>query len=363
VGGSPTVSREGADLGLTFSGPNKDSAGAVERVSLLIQPQNWHIKQMTLDFSDASFEVTEDDYSVLPINEVPADLLAHLESEGPPIPGQPATSGSDTATASIHLPLMNLDKAQLDVFTTLHRLKADLGDPVTVTRSKQAVRVGLWQLPSDRQNELRTALSDKAGVQLELANPHALFKKESAVPENISQQESDTPLRIQAESGEDLRLVKYFGGLQKQQDFTNEALGTSTSILAHLYALKNLQMQFPAEKRPSLAPEEQQQLYSLVRDHVTTVSANLEALTRQLAPLDTNFSIPACVPMASSITPTWQSGSLASLATARAVDHLLRALLTTSQTPSAPDSALPQINQNLCSLRTQLSSLDRQIIN
>lgn len=358
AGGSPTVSSQGSDVDLTFTGSTDGTAGSVERVSLTIQPGTWQVKQMTLDFTDASFEVTEEDYSVMSTSAVPADLLAHLEPEL--IPAHVDRRVSGIAARSIHLPLVDLDKTTLDVWATLHNLKADLGEPVTVTRASQAIRVGLWQLSVDRQNELRAALTGKPGVQVELAAPRASFKSATVASAiDSSPAANDVPLHIEIESDdEDQRLLKYFGSIEREQDFTNEALGTSTAILSHLYALKNLQEQFPVERSQLLAPEEQTQLNSLVQDHVTAIAASMDALGRQLSPLDTNFNVPLCASSRTSVAANWQSGSMEALQTARVIDHLLKALLTTSQAPAVPNSALPQISQNLCQLRSELASLD-----
>jgi hypothetical protein len=361
AGGNPTVSRQGSDLDLSFAGSSEGVEGSVERVSVLVQPETWQVKQMTLDFPDASFQVTEDDYSVIRTSAVPADLLARLEPEVPPaMITQPVSS---IAASAIHLPMVNLDRAELDVFATLHGLKADLGEPVTVTRSNQAVQVGVWQLPAERQNELREALVDQPGVQVQFAVPRVPLKRATVARTMPPPTPGEAALPIDVESGgDDQRLLKFFGGPEREQDFTNNALGTSTAILSHLYALRNLQGQFPAERDRSLAPEEQAQLRALVQDHATAISANVDALGRLLAPLDADFSVSPCpAPDAPEVT-NWQSGSLKSLETARVIDHLLRALLTTSQMPAVPDSALPQINQNLCSLRAQLSGLGGQIV-
>jgi hypothetical protein len=255
--------------------------------------------------------------------------------------------------------MMNLDKVELNVFATLHSLKADLGEPVSVTRSGQAVHVGVWQLPPERQNELRAALADRPGMQVELIAPRVPIKNSvvarTTIPEPVS---NGAPIHIDVESGgDDQRLLKFFGNAERQQDYTNEALATSTAILSHLYALRNLQGQFPVDRSLSLPPEEQTQLRSLVQDHATAISTNLDALVRQLTPLETNFSVPPCISSGEPAPVNWQGGSLESLETARAVDHLLRALLTSSQTPAVPDSALPQIDQNLCKLRAELKNL------
>ncbi len=235
----------------------------------------------------------------------------------------------------------------MDVFAKLHRLKADLGEPVTVTRSDQAVQVGVWQLPPERQGELHAALADEPGVQVLITAPPVPRGKNMAA-QTTAPPARGAPLHIDVKSGDDdQRLLKFFGTEEREQDFTNEALATSTTVLSHLYALRNLQAQFPVDRSMSLAPENRARLHALVQDHATAIAAGLDALTRQLAPVDANFNVTPCVSSVSPTAVTWQSGSQEALETARVVDHLLRALLTTSQTPAVPDSALPQIDQNL----------------
>jgi anti-sigma factor RsiW len=361
AGGTPTVSQQGSDMDVSFAGTGNGAQGTVERVSLLVQPATWQVKQMTLEFPDESFEVTEDDYSVMPTSDVPADMLAHLEPAAlPPVLAPtvvPPVSGA--AASAIHLPMVNLDKAELNVFATLHSLKADLGEPVSVTRSGQAVQVGVWQLPPERQSELRAALADQPGVQVELSAPRVPLKSsvmtQAAVPTSVS---TGAPIHIDVESGgDDQRLLKFFGSSAREQDYTNEALATSTAILSHLYALRNLQGRFPLDKDLSLTPDDRAQLYTLVQDHATAISTSLDALVRQLTPLDANFSVIPCTSSVAPLSVNWQGGSMEALETARAVDHLLRALLTTSQAPAVPDSALPEIDQNLCRLRAELNNL------
>lgn len=360
AGGAPTVSQQGSDMDLSFDGSGDGTAGSVERVSLVVQPDTWQVKQMTLDFADVSFEVTEDDYSVMPTSAVPTELLAHLEPEAlPSMPLEPvAHAVTNPAVGSIRVPAVNLDKAELDVFATLHGLKADLGEPVTVSRSSQAVHVGVWELPPERQSELRAALSEEPGVQVELSPPRVPLRTAPVAQSTAPPASYDSPLPIVVESGDDdQRLLKFFGTPETEQNFTNEALATSTVVLSHLYALKNLQEQFPPEKSQSLTSDEQMQLRSLVQDHLAAISANIDALGSQFQPLDVSFHVTPCT--SSTIPPTtnWQAGSLQALDDAKEIDHLLRALLTTSQSPAVPDSALPAIDRRLCRLRTELKNL------
>lgn len=362
AGGPPVISREGPDMDLSFAREKNGELEGVERVTLLVQPETWQVKRMTLDLAEESFEVTEDDYSVISMSDLPANLLALLEPVAPSTvnPQRAVSIRSGVASNAIHLPVTNLDKAQLDVFLKLHNLKADLGEPVTVTRTSQAVEVGIWQLPADRQDELRDALAGEAGVQLELTAPRSLPKQERAAPPLDSLTAvADIPLPSQIESGgDDRHLLTYFGTSEREQNFTNEALGTHTAILSHLYALRNLGVQFPEDKSGVLALEEEKQLRLLVQDHVTAIASSLDALSRQLSPLEASFGVPPCAPSETAVPKNWQSGSVETLKTARVVDHLLRAVFTTSQTPATPSSALPQIEQNLCRLQSDMKSLD-----
>jgi hypothetical protein len=357
AGGTPIVSQQGSDMDVSFAGSSGGVEGSIERVSLIVQPQTWQVKQMTLQFPDASFEITEDDFSVVPTSTVPTELLAYLEPESVPLVAITPAIHSFAGAGPIHLPMVNLDKAALDVFATLHHLHADLGEPVTVIRSDRDVQVGVWQLSADRQNELRAVFAGTPGVQVELTPPHMPSKTaavaKAAAPPPLS---PDSLLHIEVDSTDDDRLFKYFGSADKEQEFTSQALATSTAILSHLYALRNLQSQFPADKEEVLAPEERTQLNALVQDHATAISANLDTLRTQLAPLDANFNVVPSTSSVNAVLANWQSGSLEALETARVIDHVLRALLTTSQTSAAPDVALPQIDQNLSRLRAELKN-------
>lgn len=358
AGGSPTVSQQGSDVDLSFAGASDGSEGTIERVSLLIQPETWQVKQMTLDFPDVSFEVTEDDFSVVPTSAVPSVLLAYLEPEvAPPALAPSATHAIPRlAVSAIHLPSVNLDKAELDVLATLHRMHADLGDPVTVTRSSREVQVGLWELPSERQDELRAALGDQPGIKVELTAPPPDTKR-GAIARAAMPPPSGTPLPIVVDSNaDDQRMLKFFGSVDKEQAFTNQVLATSTGILSHLYALRNLQEQFPPNREQTLGPEEQAQLAALLQDHATAISTSLDALRTQFAPLDANFHVVPGPPSTGPVATNWQGESLEALETAKVVDHLVRALLTTNQAPAAPDAALPLIDQNLSRLNVELKN-------
>jgi len=351
----PNVTRSGEDLDLTYVPAGTHSDG-IERVSFRVQPDNWTVKQMTIGLPDASFEVTEDDFDIVPVSSVPPMLLAELEL--PPFPTSAPQSVihplPHAEYDSTRVGTVDLNSAEIDVFATLHRLKVDLGDPVTVTRTQNSVQVGVWQLPEDRQNELRAALSGKPGIQVLTSSPRSVIAKATV---SLPSSETSGPIHIAVDSAGDERLLKFFGSSEREQEFTAQALATSTTMLSHLYALRNLEAQFSPEREQSLSQEDRDRLAVLVRDHAAAISSSLDALRTQLEPLDTNFDVLRIAPAVGSSTGDWQRGCLESLETGRAIDHLLRSLLTTNQQPTPLDSALPDIERNISRLMTQTKEL------
>jgi len=355
IGGEPTVSRQGSDLDLTYAATPAASPDSIRQVSFLIQPDTWTVKQMTLALPGTSFEVTEDNFDIVPSSSVPPLLLAELElAPFPAVASEPAIHPLPRMGHNIVAPPMDLDSVELDVFSTLHQLKVDLGEPVTVTRTQGNVQVGVWQLPEERQSELRAALSDKPGVQIEDTAPRTVNVKGPAAPQPP---QLSGPIHVAVDAGDDDRLFKFFGTPEREQDFTSHALATSTSMLSHLYALRNLQAQFPHAKEQALSLEDRTRLARLVQDHAMAIADSLEALRTQLAPLDADFRVPQSASSTISSTIDWQQESLDGLETGRAIDHLLRALLTSSQAPVAPDSALPEIDQHILWLGVKMKGL------
>ncbi len=360
LGSSPMVSWQGDDLSLTIIAADSTTTNSIERASWIIQPRTWQLEEMTLDFSDASFEVTESGLSRLPVSIVPVNLLVHL---GLPIPqtlprtiaSHPAKPVLHSALSPIHLQGWNPDTAELDVLTTLHRLHADLGEPVTVSRSNNSILVDVWELPEPRQREISVAMQDQPGVRVETQAPMDLM-----IPTGKYAQHLINPtLRIAADStGGDQRLIKFLGGNEKEEAYAREALATSTAILSHLYTIHNLAQRFPAEREDRLSPTARAQLMILVDDHAAEATKEFAALKTQLEPLDTAFNIdPTELP--AGLTPSdWQSESVDALNAAKTVDHWLRCLLATGETPVSADQALPQIQQILPRLTARLVGLN-----
>jgi hypothetical protein len=361
VGGEPSISKDGNRVEIAFHGGPTHNGSDMTSLSLRVVPSTWHVESMKLQFADDSFEISEEDLSTVRNSEVPPVLLAELEPPTLPFvtPSIRERAVSDTSAAIIPVPAINLDQVQLQVLMTLHRLGADLGEPVTVTHSGHRVEVGVWQLPIERQSEIRSALQGDSLVSVNSAPPKVQPVRASA---STSLDSPSVPARISVPSDdEDQRLFKFFGSAEKEQAFTKDALNRSTGILAHLYALRSLQAQFPPERELELAPSAQAQLDSMVQDHAKSAIASLVALEQQMASLNRAFDVAMTGTGAGDEGDMkWQDASLDALSTARAADHLLREVLTTNDTSLAPDTALPELQEKLTRLSTEMKALQKK---
>lgn len=358
-GGTPTLTKEGSDFGLNFVGSPNSKTG-LSAVTARIEPSTWHVKDMTIQFPDSSVEITESEEAAVPISEVPLVLLAELEPNSLPLPSK-AQPVSDIGSPMIRSSSINMDQVQLDVLAVLHRLHADLGEPISIAHSNKTVTVGVWHLPGERQLEIRAALKNEPGVMVQTTEPIGQMRAATssvgaAVPglQNKAIVAADTA---------DEALTKYFGEAKNEQAFTREAMEKSSTALAHLYALRNLQAQFPPERERTLSPIDQARLESIVQDHVTVTIEALSQLKIQLAPLDEAFHVgELSQAQQSTYEITWQDASLDALGTARTVDRLIRDIFTTSESPYHAAEALPQLQQELARLLNEMGTVQKKMI-
>lgn len=356
AGGNPVVVENSEKVELRFL-PATDTTNDPVKLSLEVHTGSWQIERLVLQFGDdADFDISEDKYSIMPMNAVPKDVLAHLMPLEKP-------ASATTMIAERSLPVaaeINLNKTALDVMSALHDLRADLGEPINVSRTSRSIAVELWQLAPDRRAEIERALTGKPNVEIVLSprnNPETTQTESGHASLNPTVELTQPS---QEEKINDRRFLEYFGSLERERDFANESLTTASTILSHLYALRTLQQQFPKTQEPVLSPEEKQRLHQLVHDHVTSSIENMGALERQLAPLATHFVVTVPPTAVTYAAGDWRTDSLEALRFGREADTRLRQLMTSTASPISPEDALPQILASLAQLRTQLTYVDAE---
>jgi hypothetical protein len=350
TGGTPTLVRRGEDFGITFAG----NSTTIERVNFVVRSKDWLVKQLTLDFADVSFEISEEDTTVLPLRAAPRPLFAGLALR--PSEGIDLSPRARLSQVPPPLPMADLNGAVLDVYLTLHRLQADLGEPVTVVRGAQGVEVGVWQLPVARRLQIARELRTIKGVNVQDDAPAASVRSKRRVTlVKVASASSGFPAAASADPDPGWR--EFFSQQGDEEKYTRRALSLSTAILAHLYALHNLQEQFPSEREMRLTHEQQGKLGSLLSDHISAAGGGLGELKAHIDPLAAVFHSPDLASPECSPGDQWQIPAIEALDTAKVLDHLLHRLLATGESPLAPGTGLPQIQQQLSQLSFEIECL------
>jgi hypothetical protein len=300
-----------------------------------VKAESWHLHEMTLAFSDATYRITEVESSVLAREDVPSDVLARLESPhhgSIPLAESPAVAGPA-------VPPVDWNDLEMSVRSDLHRIGADLGEAIEIVpQPPDRLRVEVSQVsPAIREN-LIALLQNKPGVELEFkplgsgAGPRVM---------RVIPQSGGSGVAVSS------RLAEFFGSTEAQENYSQSVLETSNTALAHLYALRELAGRWTVDQEKSLSAGAIATLHAMVQDHARAIREASSGLQKQLTPLLEHFGPPLPEAAPTQSRTSWREASQTALEAARRLDQTLRSLLTNSDSPLSIDQALPRIRQGL----------------
>jgi hypothetical protein len=340
AGSEPTTSRAGGSIEVQVASNGLGKAHGLEGFSFRVETRDWHVDEMKLSFVDASFQIVEENSSILDRREVPSDVLAELEQAAP----KPADADEPHALTALHKtsPAINLDDLEVSVRYRLHQSGTDLGGSIEIAqRPPDQLVVKAWGLSSQAQDRVTSLLANQPGIQFEVqpsvpgrASP---IKTITAVPQSTGQQSDD-------------RLEKFFGGMDTEENYTRGVLRSDNVALEHLYALQELAVRWPPGQDSNLSATAKGQLEAIIRDHARATQVAVSELNSQIDFLLKGFGQETISEIPPGGGTNWQAVSGSTLEKARTVDHIVRSLLTTSDKPITLEEALPQIRQSVLEL-------------
>lgn len=347
-GGSARHTRDG--IILDFGNADDSTRPAIE---LHVRPNAWTVHEMQLTLHDETYRIAEEDFLVMPLNAAPVAIQARLSSPMEPLV---APVRNVAAEAPVVLGAGQLKSAELSVMIGLHQIQADLGDPIAINSTARGINVGLWQLPAERQAQVKSALEGIPSVTVSTVAPHVRTK---VVPVDEAITEIRAGIQSPAPIESDPRALKLMGGVSAEQSFATLALSKFDAVIAQIYSLNNLAERFDAQGETALSEEERSELQALVRDHAGQASAALSDLQNAMVPLTTLYG---GMSNDVDITPqpvsdSWQLRSMHALQMARRTDNLLRGILTSSSTPVDPHLGIPAVQKQLSSLAADVLAL------
>jgi len=240
-------------------------AGELREASMRLRRDDLRAVQGTFRFQNKEWvEVTE--------LEAGAALASAAET---PAPAAPIRTGA--AVEPVAAPAAEsgdaTDADEVKVWALLHQLKADLGEPVEITRAEGKVRVSGVGLAEERQQEIAAQLAAVPHVEVRFADPAPVPATAAAARATLRSGES--PLAAE--------LERAFGSRAMVDTVAAEALDHADALMARAYALRRLRERFP-QGAATLPDSGAGALGAIERDHLNALLAHASQLDRLLAP-------------------------------------------------------------------------------
>jgi len=216
---------------------------------------------------------------------------------------------------------------EVKVVAALHKLGADLGEPIEWTRdSRGRVTVTGTALGGGRRNEIQAALSGITGVQLKFEEGRAAKN-----PARSMSVVEGGRLPWQAE------LETALGSKAAVESFGNTVLDLSDAVVARAHALKNLDERFASAQ---LDPAGRAQVDAIAENHRAEMAKSAADLKRRVSPI-----------LAKLGTAVSASGSKWPLLTAaQQTDQWLNVIFAGAATDRTLEQAASELGRALASL-------------
>lgn len=290
--------------------------GALASASLTLRTLDFAPVESRLEFRNTEWlelsEVTEPSTAGESVPET-------SRVEAPPSQARPSPPAAVAPGAPA--PISN----ELQALTALHRIGADLGDPVEVRRESGRVLVSGIGIPAERQKQIRQALEGVPNVSVAFSDPVTSAAPPETAPGVISKPPAGRVPLPPVEA----RLEEQLGGRAEFEKFSARMLDSNEAAMSRAYALRALAQRFPASMSGELSASDRQTLLELCREHADALARQAALMRRTLSPIlvslggvDRNDGA-----RAASAARDWQTSAEEILRSSRRVELLLSGLL------------------------------------
>ncbi len=294
----------------------RESAGLVQvttrtqerlltEATIEMRREDLHAVRASFTFQNAGFVEIRELPAAAPIEDATGPITAprpHAAAEQPLTPPSPATP-----------------RDELHVIAALHRIGADLGEPIEVSRTERRILVTATGLTPERQNQLMDALAGNPEVTI-------LFPfgaSASSVAPVLPRAQRPSPVEKQLASS-------------RFEEVADRALAESDSIMARAHALRRLAERFPPDVESNLSSDDGRVLQGLRADHALSLSRHVRQLISALKPVVPGIEASVDAPPSAR---SWQEFTRELFLEADAVDHCLAAVVGATDNAPSPDTA------------------------
>jgi hypothetical protein len=276
---------------------------------------------------------------------LPASTVAEATGGMPRQPGMPPDRVEAPDEAIYPADIVE----ELQVVAALHRLGADLGDPVEIARESGQILVSGTGIPPQHQKQIHEALDSMPGVVVRFQEPGS----ESAPPGPEGTPPETPAIRDSAGSAPapyQARLEERLGGRPQFERFSSQLLDGSEAVMSRAHALRRLAQEFPPDVERQLSAEGRRTLRDLGREHVAALARQSGEMDAALSRMLTSLGGTAA-PEIRLESAAWQPASEELLSAARRVETVLAVLLGMAAPQSPADRTPSQLLSALAQLK------------
>jgi hypothetical protein len=261
------VEQQGADVLVRTSADE----GAVSDAALTLRARDLHAVACVLRFRSSGEEI---DITEVPDRTPPAGAPTLLAPPAPPVRPEEAPAGPAD---------------ELRVLAALHRIGADLGEPIDVERHGALVGIRVTGLDQHRRDQIRAALSGIAAAKLTFEEVRS-GDTPAALPPSHAPIAADRANPLIADLRADLRA--HLGDGLPATDLSDELIDATDRAAERAFALRALARRFPPREASQLSRSDGASLSGMAKDHAAALAIAIQELERLLAPILPNSGAP-----------------------------------------------------------------------
>jgi hypothetical protein len=282
----------------------------------------------------------------------PASTVAGAAGGMPRQPGMPPGPSPSSAAA----PESSSFSEELQVAAALHRIGADLGEPIEVSREAGQIVVSGSGIPSQRQQQIHDQLDRLPHVVVRFADPSFPASAPPVPSEPVAREAAGTE-----KNNRTAQMEQRLGGRPQFERVSAQILDWTDSAMTRAYALRRLAQEFSAEAEQKMTLSDRRNLHAIGRAHLEAFSKDSEAIANTLRPVLSGMGAAPALPDAHGDALTWQAASEDLLTASRRVETLTAAVFGVSSAvpydaaPAQLLTALTQLSQSVQQCRRLLA--------
>jgi hypothetical protein len=227
---------------------------------------------------------------------------------------------------------------ELQVVSALHRLGADLGDPLEISREGGQVLVSGTGIPPQRQQQIHGLLDRLPHVVVRFDDPEFPAGAMPVPSEPATRDAAGPEKSIYA-----ARIEERLGGRPQFERFSASVLDWTDSAMTRAYALRRLAQQFSAAAENEMTPEDRLTLRKLGREHLAAFTQDAQRVANTVKPVVAGMGAGVAQLEVRQEPVDWQSASEDLLAAARRAETLLAVVLGVAPPDNASGNAPAQL--------------------